>query len=110
MPAKAARTTAKKNPIWEGSVSLSAFPSTTASLDLISTSASTSVDSAEARGDGEEVPLGDDDADGVGVDGVGVDGVGVDGVGVDRVDACGVGVDGVGLEGVKVRLRLSVKT
>jgi hypothetical protein len=94
-PTKAERVPARKNPIGEASLALSAFPPTTTSLDLVSTSPSSFVDSAEAEGDGEEVPLGDVDADGVGV-------------GVDRVDSEDVGV-GVGVDGVKVRFRLRVK-
>ena len=91
-PAKAERVPAKKNPIREAS--FSAFPPTTTSLDLDSTSPSSLVDSAEAEGDCEEVPLGDADADGVGVD---------------LTDAEGVGVDGIGVDGVNVRFKLRVK-
>jgi hypothetical protein len=100
-PAKVDRVPAKKNPIGEASLALSAFPPTTTSFALVSTSPSSSVDSADADGDGEEVPLGDADADGVGVDRVDADGVGVD-----RVDAVGVGV---GVDGVNVRFKLRVK-
>jgi hypothetical protein len=85
IPAKAERIPTAKNPIGEPPLSLSAVPSTTTSLDLVSTSLSSSLDSVEAEGDGEEVTLGEDDADGVDADGVDADGVVVDGVVVDGV-------------------------
>ena len=98
-PAKVDRVPAKKNPIGEASLALSAFPPTTTSFALVSTSPSSSVDSADAAGDGEDVPLGEADAVGVSVDPV--DAVGL---GVDPVDVVGVGVDGV-----NVRFTLRVK-
>ena len=94
MPAKAERIPTAKNPIGEAPLSLSAVPLTTTSLDLVSTSSSSSLDSVEAEGDGEEVTLGEDDADGVDADGV---------------DADGVDADGVVVSGVKVRFRLRLK-
>jgi hypothetical protein len=102
MPAKAERIPTAKNPIGEPPLSLSAVPLTTTSLDLVSTSPSSSLDSVEAEGDGEEVTLGEDDADGVDADGVDADGVVVDGVVVD-----GVVVDGV--VGVNVRASSRLK-
>jgi hypothetical protein len=102
IPAKAERIPTAKNPIGEPPLSLSAVPSTTTSLDLVSTSLSSSLDSVEAEGDGEEVTLGEDDADGVDADGVDADGVDADGVDADGVDADGVDADGVDADGVVV--------
>ncbi len=97
-PAKVDRVPAKKNPIGEASLALSAFPPTTTWLALVSSSLSSSLDSAEAEGDGEEVALGDADADGVGAERVDAEVVGV-----------GVGV-GVGVDGVNARFMLRVKS
>ena len=97
MPAKAERIPTAKNPLGEAPLSLSAVPPTTTSLGLVSTSPCSSLDSAKAEGDDEEVTLGEDDEDGVPVDGLEADGVPVDG---------GAVVDS--RDGVKARNKFSV--
>jgi hypothetical protein len=105
IPAKAERIPTAKKPIVDAPLSLSAVPLTTTSLDLVSTSSSSSLGSVEAEGDGEEVTLSEDDADGVVAEGVDVDGVVAEGVDVE-----GVVAEGVDVSGVKVRFRLRVKS
>jgi hypothetical protein len=93
MPVKAERIPTAKKPIGEAPPSLSAFPPTTTSVDLVSTSLSSSLDSTEAEGVGEDVPLGV--VVGVVIDDGVVVGVVVVGVEVDGLDVVGDSLEGV---------------
>ena len=64
------RVPSKKTASEGNSLSLSAFPPTTTSLDPVSVLFFLDEGLSVIRGVGDEVTLGDDDADGVGFDGV----------------------------------------